>query len=109
MMVIVDSILARSRGSDLAMHAYVRTWTSIDVVVDKLFDNDVKKTMYGVNEKLLEQITLADTLGKEAATEPRYWRCDWRFAQYEAAILTAHKLRHMLAAMESLVAINFKD
>jgi len=109
LMFIVDTILARARGSDLCVVAYKKAWSAMGTVLQNLFDPDVKTTGKDVNDKLFDLINLADNLGKEAANEPRYWRCQWRSAQYEMAISTAHKIRNCLCAMEHLVADGFDD
>jgi len=108
-MVIVDSLLASSRGSDLAVTAYKKAWDAIYDSTKTLFDPDTNKTEASVNEKLFDLINLADSLGKEASNEPRYWRCEWRAAQYADAIAAAHKLRNCVSAMMLLVADGFED
>merc|ERR550537_2164535 len=70
-MIVVDFVFQPARASNQAHDAFVEAWKKIDVAMRALFDKNETKAGGRATNSILQAIVDAETLGQEAAQEPR--------------------------------------
>jgi hypothetical protein len=101
-MTIVDLFLSRTRASDMAINAFVETYTKQLHNMQTLFafkDETVEKRKGGVAAGIAD----AASFGNEAYQEPRYWRLDWPLDIYNQGISCLTSVRFKMMAIEAAV------
>jgi hypothetical protein len=101
-MTIVDILLSPARASDIAKANFQTAYKSVLQAIDKLFDADTP----AIEERggaLVGAIGAAESLGNEAALEPRYWRHDWPTDKFNKAISCLKTLRFCLDSIENVM------
>jgi hypothetical protein len=104
-MTIVDILLSPARASDIAMGNFKTAYDKILAAFEELFNPEVPdiKARGGA---LMGAIGAAESMGNEAALEPRYWRHDWPTAKYEKGIACLKTLRFCLDSIESVMVLD---
>jgi hypothetical protein len=101
-MTVVDILMSPARASDIAKENFRNAYTSVLDAFEKLFDPDVK-TIQERGDALVGPIGAAETMGNEAALEPRYWRHDWPTGKFDKAISCLKTLRFCVDSIESVM------
>jgi hypothetical protein len=101
-MTCVDSILTPERASVLASKSFDHTKERIHQALDQLFDADASRAP-DRKGNLQGLMATTQSLGNEAALEPRYWRQAWPTDTFCRAVKTLGTLRHCLRTIEENV------
>merc|ERR1719229_1669462 len=86
----MESIFCCSRSSDLASRGYLEVWTELCGAVREIFDLK-QETVSFHKEALLDKIDTCASLGRQAASEMRWWRTDWPGPLFEGACSSARQ------------------
>jgi len=99
LMVAMDLIFSRSRASDDAHQALLRSLYFIKDRVKHLFDKAEKNSLphRGQIAQLVEE---AKAMGNQASEEPRYWRAPFQTELFSKAVGTFHRMRFSLSMAE---------
>jgi hypothetical protein len=101
-MTIIDILLSPERASDMAKRNFKDACAATIESMDNLFDPE-KETVDIQRTALADAINAAESMGNEAALEPRYWRHDWPEAKFNSAIASLKTLRFCLDSIESIM------
>ena len=82
-------------------------WSSMKLKAQETFDPEKKVTFS--NQSLRLQLTTAQSLGREAAYEPRYHRTAWRDEMFNATLQEMQDVRHSLSTLERIMAEGGRD
>jgi hypothetical protein len=101
-MTIVDIFLSPERASDKTLKSFRSAYTAVRDAMHELFDPGLE-TVGEKSAALPGAIGAAQSMGNEAALEPRYWRHDWPEAKFNRAISCLNNLRFCLNSMKNIV------
>lgn len=103
-MIIVDLLMHAQPGSRQAADKIVNVWDVIVEQVTSLWDNDKKDTRMN-DGTIRAEFATCQSLGGEAAAEPRYWKAAWRGSLYNTVLDRALLLRLNMQCMHYSAAI----
>jgi hypothetical protein len=101
-MTIVDIFLSPERASDKALKNFRSAYAVVHDAMHELFDPEVT-TLSDQAAAIPDAIGAAQSLGNEAALEPRYWRHDWPEAKFNKAISCLNTLRFCMGSIQNIV------
>jgi len=98
-----DTLFHPGRASVAAYEAYVDVWKTMKEGVNAIFDPSVQNVEFH-RDKIMSLVVNAESLGREASIEPRWWRIPWPTHVYDKAIQSSYQLCACLSNMERTVA-----
>lgn len=108
LIVFFDLVFSPERASDAAHRELGAAVDLLGGALGRHFDRSVKRVRFHRGE-LQSAIARAETLGKEASQEPRFWRTAWRESIFRAFVDTAYRTRRSMTGMEYSMAEGFTD
>lgn len=99
----VDSISAQGRPSVMAGTAFMKSWKHMIQMLEILFDPNQKELQYHRDESI-SLISRAESLGRQAKEEPRFWKQPFEGEIFDECINTARDMRTIISGMEFSIA-----
>ncbi|CAJ1349025.1 unnamed protein product, partial [Effrenium voratum] len=104
-LVSVDLVFASERAS--AARTLLDAWSQLKTKVVDIMAPD--KPVCFSSSDLKDILARAESLGREASHEPRYWRVAWRSHMFENVLKEMHDVRYALSSLERLLAQRGND
>jgi len=107
-LVLVDLVFAQERASDMAAATAFKSWSAIKHNLLVALDSEMLEVHFSRKE-ILDALAKTESLGAEAANEPRYWRTEWRAHMFNAALKEVHDVRYALSNLENAMTEGGQD
>jgi len=108
LVVLFDMVFPPGRASEFAHKSLAEVVELLERALSRHFDRSVEHVRFHKGE-LHDAVARAESMGKEASAEPRYWRTQWRGGVFSDVVRAAYQIRYSLAAMEYSVSEDFRD
>lgn len=101
--MVTDFLFHSDRASDLAFSKLNACWDEIFTSYKQLLDPQTTEVVFHC-ERARKLLREAESMSREAASEPRFWRTQWHHDLFSRACTKTEYLVIAMAALESVIA-----